>query len=385
MSSWSPVAAGPPRSRTVGCPPSGAARGLPAVAFPQHARRQGCPTDTRPSRCVLPRARHGSPASHCPGTPGKRSTRPVPLSKWRGCSRFRAALSGPRRQGFPPPALLLRAHAPSPPPACCGLGGIPWTRGSTPGAVRPCGGAGPARRCGGASCPSVRGPLPRRLLRGSLPVSAPTTAGLPPVRTGSALHSARSHAPPPSSSFARRQSCTHVQARRGAHHRGRPPPLPLPPEGRLGLSVRASHGVFPPRAPDRLAVRKRAIDGRGLSPHKMRSLVGLLPSTVGMPVTRHPPCRPGRAVFPHPVPRLYSLPRCKASSSSIHSSTFDFGNARPCYLYPVEDLSKLLPSKTLPLAASPVEPFERTVHGPVEEAVERASVPSHPVVIIVTP
>jgi hypothetical protein len=28
-----------------------------------------------------------------------------------------------------------------------------------------------------------------------------------------------------------------------------------------------------------------------------------------MPVTRHPPHRPGRAVFPHPVPRLYSLPR----------------------------------------------------------------------------
>jgi hypothetical protein len=30
---------------------------------------------------------------------------------------------------------------------------------------------------------------------------------------------------------------------------------------------------------------------------------------VGMPVTYHPPHRPGRAVFPHPVPRSYSLPR----------------------------------------------------------------------------
>jgi hypothetical protein len=29
---------------------------------------------------------------------------------------------------------------------------------------------------------------------------------------------------------------------------------------------------------------------------------------VGMPVTRHPPHSPGRAVLPHPVPRLYSLP-----------------------------------------------------------------------------
>jgi hypothetical protein len=34
-----------------------------------------------------------------------------------------------------------------------------------------------------------------------------------------------------------------------------------------------------------------------------------LAATVGMPVTRHPPCSPGRAVFPHPVPRLHSLPR----------------------------------------------------------------------------
>ena len=30
---------------------------------------------------------------------------------------------------------------------------------------------------------------------------------------------------------------------------------------------------------------------------------------VGMPVTQHPPHSPGRAVFPHPVPRLYSFPR----------------------------------------------------------------------------
>jgi hypothetical protein len=30
---------------------------------------------------------------------------------------------------------------------------------------------------------------------------------------------------------------------------------------------------------------------------------------VGTPVTGRPPHRPGRAVFPHPVPRLYSLSR----------------------------------------------------------------------------
>src|SRR4029453_9262718 len=32
-------------------------------------------------------------------------------------------------------------------------------------------------------------------------------------------------------------------------------------------------------------------------------------ATVGTPVARRPPCSPGRAVFPRPVPRLHSLPR----------------------------------------------------------------------------
>src|SRR5215831_7677828 len=32
-------------------------------------------------------------------------------------------------------------------------------------------------------------------------------------------------------------------------------------------------------------------------------------ATVGTPVARRPLCSPGRAVFPHPVPRLHSLPR----------------------------------------------------------------------------
>jgi len=108
-------------------------------------------------------------------------------------------------------------------------------------------------------------------------------------------------------------------------------------------------------------------------------------STVGMPVTRHPPCSPGRAVFPHPVPRLYSRPRCKAEPSRIHSSPSDFGNVRSCSLYPVEDLRALLPGKTLALAASPVEPFQRPVHDPIEEAMQRTGVPSHPVVMVVTP
>jgi hypothetical protein len=53
----------------------------------------------------------------------------------------------------------------------------------------------------------------------------------------------------------------------------------------------------------------------------------VITSTVGMPVTRHPPCSPGRAVCPPAVPRLYSRPRCKAPPSSLHSPTADFGQA----------------------------------------------------------
>src|SRR6058998_3329553 len=110
---------------------------------------------------------------------------------------------------------------------------------------------------------------------------------------------------------------------------------------------------------------------------------GTGPSTVGMPVTRHPPCRPGRAVFPHPVPRLYSRPRCKAELSGKHSSTFDLSDAGPRYLGAVEDPGKLLPGVAALLPSPPVEPLERTVHGPTEKAGERAGVPSHAVIVVV--
>jgi hypothetical protein len=66
-------------------------------------------------------------------------------------------------------------------------------------------------------------------------------------------------------------------------------------------------------------------------------------STVGMPVTQHPPCSPGRAVFPHPVLLLYSLPRCKVEPSGQHSPTFDLSDTGPRSLDAVEDPGKLLP------------------------------------------
>ena len=46
-----------------------------------------------------------------------------------------------------------------------------------------------------------------------------------------------------------------------------------------------------------------------------------------MPVTRHPPCSPGRAVFPHPVPRLHSHPR----------------RVKPCLLWPAGRVAHTAP------------------------------------------
>ena len=112
---------------------------------------------------------------------------------------------------------------------------------------------------------------------------------------------------------------------------------------------------------------------------------GSVASTVGMPVTRHPPSSPGRAVFPHPVLRLYSLPRCKAKPSGNHSPTWNLRHTRTRSLDAVEDVGKRLPRVTPLLASPPVEPCERTVHRPMEKAVKRAGVPAHAIVIVVAP
>src|SRR5262245_45626677 len=92
---------------------------------------------------------------------------------------------------------------------------------------------------------------------------------------------------------------------------------------------------------------------------------------------------PRRTVFPHPVPRLYSRPRCKAQPSGKHSPTWNLRNTRTRYLDAVQDVGKLLPRITPPLASPPLEPFERTVHRPMEEPVQRACVPAHAIVVVV--
>lgn len=71
----------------------------------------------------------------------------------------------------------------------------------------------------------------------------------------------------------------------------------MPENLRLPLGLERSQGAFWPNYSQNLC----------------RFKVGML-AAVGTPVTRRPPHRPGRAAFPHPVPRLYSLPRRSRSS-----------------------------------------------------------------------
>ena len=103
---------------------------------------------------------------------------------------------------------------------------------------------------------------------------------------------------------------------------------------------------------------------------------------VGMPVTRHPPHIPGRAVFPHPVLPLYSLPR-KTVLSSISSSS-DLGYARSCYSHPVENLVEFPPGETPSLPTPSVEPFEYRLNNYPEEVAQRSGVSSHSIVIVVS-
>jgi hypothetical protein len=104
-----------------------------------------------------------------------------------------------------------------------------------------------------------------------------------------------------------------------------------------------------------------------------------------MPVTRHPPYSPGRAVFPHPVLRSYSRPRCKAEPSGTHAPTWNLRHTRPRSLDAVEHPGKLRPGVAAPLASPPVEPCARPGHRPMAKAVQCAGVPAHAIGVVVAP
>ena len=101
---------------------------------------------------------------------------------------------------------------------------------------------------------------------------------------------------------------------------------------------------------------------------------------VGTPVTRCPPHRPGRSVFPHPVPRSHSLSRktfasCKYSMSLLGRRESWFQNPEAIY-----GLAEGVPSETFPLASPSVQPFERALYRPVVETPQGRRISDHAVI-----
>ena len=106
-----------------------------------------------------------------------------------------------------------------------------------------------------------------------LPVFFPCHIGLPQSPTGSAVPRRSDSTTSEREVF---RGCSHLMI-------FRPPSLPPPrrshrwasvadAQGGRGVYVRAQRGLLPPRASDMLAVRIRAIDGKGLSPSRFAAL-----------------------------------------------------------------------------------------------------------------
>ena len=172
-----------------------------------------------------------------------------------------------------PACIAPTGSGASPPPSAC-LGSPLHTR-SVQGAVSPCWeadlpdvvAAPPARR---AWTP------PPAALEVPLPGTSPTTSAFPPCGPGRRSTQPGQRLPHGTlGAAAVIRFCAGPQV-------GAPPrallPLRRTPYGRRGFSIRAAHGVFPPRASDRLTVRIGPWTVWGLSPHHMRSLVGCSPN-----------------------------------------------------------------------------------------------------------
>ena len=174
--------------------------------------------------------------------------------------------------GITPPSSLLRAHASILPPPHASV--VP----STPGLCRLLSAPAGRRTFPTLSLrifPCVLGPLPRRLVWCTTRFF-PHDNGLPPVRTGSALHHVRT------ATSVRRvfRGCSHSLMFRPAGLLATPV-APTATDTSVWqpwfLRPSISWVVTFPR-PGYACRPNRAIDGRGLSPHKMRSLVGCSPN-----------------------------------------------------------------------------------------------------------
>ena len=105
--------------------------------------------------------------------------------------------------------------------------------------------------------------------------------------------------------------------------------------------------------------------------------------SVGTPVTRCPPNRSGHEVFPHPAPRLYSLP-LKAVLIIYMRPTFLFGDSWfPNTIVLFEASFKALPRITSPLASS-IQPFKADFENLIVIFPYRLRIPSNTIVIVMT-
>jgi len=107
------------------------------------------------------------------------------------------------------------------------------------------------------------------------------------------------------------------------------------------------------------------------------------PLTVGTPVARGPPHRPGRAVFPHPVPRLYSFSRRAKSSCKYPMRSLRLGDCRASYSQSIQRFRECFPGKATLLTAPAIEPFECTFLGPPIESVQSFAVAPESVIVVV--
>ena len=183
-------------------------------------------------------------------------------------------VSGPRQQVFP--CVIARTGScVSPHPSLC-LRSHPWSTGLCRLLSAPAG-----RRTFPTFSlrllPCVLGPLPRRRVWCTYPFLPPRQRPSPRSDRGGAPPCPYSDCSTAHFPFSRLQSFASVQARRCARHPGRSS-RHTTSCGSRGFSVRASHGLFPPRAPDMLTVRIGPLTVWGLSPQQIRSLLGCSPN-----------------------------------------------------------------------------------------------------------
>jgi hypothetical protein len=120
--------------------------------------------------------------------------------------------------------------------------------------------------------PWMLGPLLRQPLGCFCPFPSPRASAFPETVAG--RRSAGTRATTSARTvISELQSFLYVQASRFASHPGRSHRC-LFRHGSRDFYFRAPYELLPPHTSDMLAVRFRAIDGRGLAPHKIRSVVG---------------------------------------------------------------------------------------------------------------